>query len=73
MKKEVKPDGGGDLFLQKTERIIHFGVGRRRCLGEILARAEQFLILTSLLQVKFMLSMTVVLQITVYQLSALSF
>lgn len=34
----------------KNEKVVLFGLGKRRCPGEILARAEYFLILTTLIQ-----------------------
>ena len=36
-------------FVQ-DERVIYFGTGKRRCVEEILARAEQYLFCAALLQ-----------------------
>ena len=33
------------------ERVIYFGTGKRRCVGEILGRAEQYLFSVALIQV----------------------
>ena len=33
------------------ERVIYFGTGKRRCVGEILGRAEQYLFSVALVQV----------------------
>ena len=34
------------------ERVIYFGTGKRRCVGEILGRAEQYLFSVALVQVQ---------------------
>ncbi len=34
----------------KDERVIVFGVGKRRCPGEVLAKAEVFLFVTRIVQ-----------------------
>ena len=41
-------DGNGDFV--RSDKVILFGIGKRRCPGEILARAEYFLFLTHLIQ-----------------------
>ncbi len=49
---EFRPDrflDEGGLY-DKDERVIFFGVGKRRCPGELLARAEVFLFTASLVQ-----------------------
>ena len=38
------------LRFEKDERIIPFGVGKRYCLGEVLARNEIFLFVVNLVQ-----------------------
>ena len=40
----------GDRVFRKDDRVVLFGVGKRRCPGEILARAEIFLLLASIVQ-----------------------
>ncbi|XP_037090365.1 methyl farnesoate epoxidase-like [Pollicipes pollicipes] len=42
----LQPDGS----VRRDERLIPFGVGRRICLGETLARMEMFVLFTCLLQ-----------------------
>ncbi len=39
-----------DGLFQRDERNVFFGLGKRRCPGELLARAELFLFLASLMQ-----------------------
>jgi len=47
--------GPNGEYLQ-DERVIYFGTGKRRCVGEVLARVEQYLFCASLIQnFKFML------------------
>ena len=38
------------LRFEKDERIVPFGVGKRYCLGEVLARNEIFLFVVNLVQ-----------------------
>ncbi len=47
----LSPDGK----FQPDERVIYFGIGKRRCVGEILGRAESYLLAVALLQ-RFQLS-----------------
>ncbi|XP_037068456.1 methyl farnesoate epoxidase-like [Pollicipes pollicipes] len=42
----LQPDGS----VRRDERLIPFGIGKRLCLGETLARTETFMLLTCLLQ-----------------------
>ena len=35
---------------QKDDHVIFFGTGKRRCPGEVLARAEQFLFVANMVQ-----------------------
>lgn len=42
---------GADGSIHKPDFFIPFGVGRRMCLGDVLAKAELFLFLSSLLHV----------------------
>ncbi|XP_055528227.1 probable cytochrome P450 305a1 [Wyeomyia smithii] len=46
-----------DLKITNTERLIPFGLGRRRCLGELLARSCMFTFMVGILQ-KFTLHKT---------------
>ncbi len=39
-----------DGKFQFHEHICYFGIGRRRCIGEILAKAEQYLFFVQLIQ-----------------------
>jgi cytochrome P450 len=36
--------------VQNDEHVIYFGIGKRRCVGEILGRAETFLFTLGLVQ-----------------------
>ena len=51
---EFKPERfinkDGQLFKEKIDFVLSFGAGRRRCLGEQLARIELFLYISHLLQ-----------------------
>lgn len=48
----INSEDGSFIF---DERVIYFGTGKRRCAGEVLARAELYLFTTSLIQAfKFM-------------------
>ena len=40
----------GDMDTTKTESILVFGIGRRKCVGEVIARNHLFMFLTCLLQ-----------------------
>ena len=40
----------GDIDPAQTEHIMIFGIGRRKCIGEVLAKIQMFMILTFLLQ-----------------------
>lgn len=40
----------GSMTLEKDERFVPFGIGKRVCLGETLAKTELFMLLTTLLQ-----------------------
>ena len=40
----------GELDRAKTEEILAFGIGRRKCPGELIARIQLFIFFTSLLQ-----------------------
>jgi cytochrome P450 len=40
----------GEVIIAKQEMIVPFSLGMRRCLGEVLARAELFVIIATLLQ-----------------------
>ncbi|XP_062607305.1 cytochrome P450 1A1-like [Saccostrea cucullata] len=42
-------DSEGKLLKDKTENVLAFSAGRRRCLGEVLARNELFLLFATLL------------------------
>ena len=42
-------DASGEFV--SDERVIYFGTGKRRCVGEILGRAEQYLFSVALIQV----------------------
>ena len=43
-------DSGGKFKLEKRERLIPYGFGKRVCMGENLAKAELWLFLTAILQ-----------------------
>ncbi|XP_056131424.1 cytochrome P450 1A1 [Lampris incognitus] len=42
-------DGSGLLIKELTEKVLIFGMGKRRCLGDRFARLEMFVFLTTLL------------------------
>ena len=50
--KQFKPErfinGKGEFM--PDERVIYFGTGKRRCVGEILGRAEMYIFAASFLQ-----------------------
>lgn len=50
--KTFKPDRflDADGKFVPDERVIYFGIGKRRCVGEILGRAEAYLFAATLLQ-----------------------
>ncbi|XP_053380246.1 cytochrome P450 1A2-like [Mercenaria mercenaria] len=43
-------DANNKLNLEKCNRILPFGLGRRRCVGEFLARMEQFLLFANVIR-----------------------
>ena len=43
-------DGSEDVKFSANPRVIPFGVGKRRCLGEILARMSLYKFFTALIQ-----------------------
>ncbi|KAK3097752.1 hypothetical protein FSP39_012812 [Pinctada imbricata] len=43
-------DRKGEIMREKAESVVSFGVGRRRCIGESVARMNIFMLLSSLLQ-----------------------
>ena len=48
--ESVHQQSGRFLEVVRTENLVPFGLGRRQCLGESLARQEVFLFLVGLLQ-----------------------
>ena len=46
----VKEDGSEDFKFQAHPRVIPFSVGKRRCLGELLARISLYKFFTALVQ-----------------------
>ncbi|XP_065070817.1 steroid 17-alpha-hydroxylase/17,20 lyase-like [Rhopilema esculentum] len=42
-------DENGDMIHRKSKREMSFGLGRRSCLGEVLAKAELFIFLSNIL------------------------
>ena len=42
-------DENGDMIHSKSKREMSFGLGRRSCLGEVLAKAELFIFLSNIL------------------------
>jgi len=50
--RHIRPDGK----FEKNERVVPFGIGKRYCMGELLARNEVFLFTVNLIQkLKFLL------------------
>ena len=46
----MKDHGSEEIKFQANPRVIPFGVGKRRCLGEILARMSLFKFFSALIQ-----------------------
>ena len=46
----IRRDIGGEIEIVNTEHLIPFGVGRRQCLGESLARQELWIFFVGLMQ-----------------------
>ena len=44
------PDGSGKLTFTPHVRVIPFGIGKRRCLGEVLARTSLYKFFTAIVQ-----------------------
>ena len=46
----VEEEGSEDIKFQAHPRVIPYGVGKRRCLGEVLARMSLYKFFTALIQ-----------------------